>query len=181
MDEKNHMLRAEGHAQLLLVEVIGARLYTGPMFEKYNLVLRFFTGKQHYTAEELGGKGKDGLSYLLKQCALREPTAPRRPRLSSACDGRCESFLLGVWKDGHDGSLRWAWINKCAPTDVAPYALTTTAGFCRPAPHDVPARLVRRSQVPDDDPRHQLVHPQALEACQGMHRLPRPQRRAAAR
>ena len=71
MDEKNRLLRAKGHAQLILVEVIGTRLYTGPMFEKYNLVLRFFTGKDHYTAEELGGMGKDGLPYLLKQCAPR--------------------------------------------------------------------------------------------------------------
>jgi hypothetical protein len=121
MDEKNRLLRAKGHAQLILVEVIGTRLYTGPMFEKYNLVLRFFTGKDQYTAEELGGKGTDGLPYLLKQCARHEPTAPRPLCLRCcACHGRCESFFLGVWEEGHDGSLRWAWINKCAQTTLHP-------------------------------------------------------------
>jgi hypothetical protein len=48
MAEKNRELRDKAHAELIEVEVVGARLYTGPMFEKYNLVLRFHTGKARY-------------------------------------------------------------------------------------------------------------------------------------
>ena len=40
MTAHNEQLEAEGHTKLVLDEVIGARLYTGPMYHKYNLSLR---------------------------------------------------------------------------------------------------------------------------------------------
>ena len=38
--EKNAILRELGHEELLHEEMIGGRLYTGPMYQKYNIVLR---------------------------------------------------------------------------------------------------------------------------------------------
>ena len=59
-------------------------------FEKYNLVLRFFTGASEYTAAELP-KGKKSLPFLQVQC---------------------EAFLLGRWVETGDGGLRWEWDNS---------------------------------------------------------------------
>ena len=103
MAVRNNELRESKHAQMIVEELVGARLYTGPMFEKYNLVLRFFTGKPKYTAEELEGKGKDGLPFkgkdglpfLLKQC---------------------ETFHIGKWVADGCGSLEWQWTNKYPTT-----------------------------------------------------------------
>ena len=36
----NARLRAEGHAEVIKEELLGGRLYTGPMYQKYNAVLR---------------------------------------------------------------------------------------------------------------------------------------------
>ena len=36
----NARLRAEGHAEVIREELLGGRLYTGPMYQKYNAVLR---------------------------------------------------------------------------------------------------------------------------------------------
>ena len=95
MRAKNLELRAKGHTELVKEEVVGARLYTGPMFEKYNFVLRFFTGKTRYTNEELGRKGESGLPFLLRQCA---------------------AFHLGTWCDDGTGALEWQWHNKYPTT-----------------------------------------------------------------
>ena len=40
MAPKNEALREAGHAELLREEVVGGRLYTGPMYVRYNAVLR---------------------------------------------------------------------------------------------------------------------------------------------
>merc|ERR1740139_964829 len=40
IDKKNHDLRRMGEELLTTEEVIGVRLYTGPMFERYNAVNR---------------------------------------------------------------------------------------------------------------------------------------------
>ncbi|KOO33679.1 ankyrin repeat protein [Chrysochromulina tobinii] len=41
MEEKcNALLRKDGHSELIKEELVGGRLYTGPMYVKYNLVLR---------------------------------------------------------------------------------------------------------------------------------------------
>ena len=53
-------------------------------FEKFNLVLRFFTGKDTYTKAELP-KGKESLPFLQKQC---------------------EAFFLGTWSETDDGGLK---------------------------------------------------------------------------
>jgi hypothetical protein len=57
--EANAKLRAEGHAEVILEEVLAGRLYTGPMYQKYNAVLR----------------AKSGDAFLAKQC-----TSPPPPR-----------------------------------------------------------------------------------------------------
>ena len=40
----NGQLREHGHEELIEEEAVGGRLYTGPMYEKYNLVLRSMSG-----------------------------------------------------------------------------------------------------------------------------------------
>ena len=40
MDEKNALLKEKGLALMREEELIGARLYTGPLFEKYNRCTR---------------------------------------------------------------------------------------------------------------------------------------------
>ena len=40
----NCTLRAKGHSELILEELIGGRLYTGPMYIKYNTVLLAASG-----------------------------------------------------------------------------------------------------------------------------------------
>ena len=59
-------------------------------FEKYNFVLRFFTGASEYTAAELPN-GRKSLPFLQVQC---------------------EAFLLGRWVETGDGGLRWEWDNS---------------------------------------------------------------------
>ena len=61
-----------------------------PQYEKFNLVLRFFTGASEYTAAELPN-GKKSLPFLQVQC---------------------EAFLLGRWVETGDGGLRWEWDNS---------------------------------------------------------------------
>ena len=43
MAERNTQLRKRGHVEMELDEFIAGRLYTGPMYEKYNGSLRFHT------------------------------------------------------------------------------------------------------------------------------------------
>ena len=47
MDEKNALLRERGLALMVEVELIGARLYTGPLYEKYNRCTLARCGKAH--------------------------------------------------------------------------------------------------------------------------------------
>ena len=42
-------------------EVIGARCYTGPLYEKYNSVLRFFTGPDYHGS-------RDAVPFLQRRC-----------------------------------------------------------------------------------------------------------------
>ena len=44
MDEVNERLEGSGHVKMVLEEAIAARLYTGPMYEKYNAALRKASG-----------------------------------------------------------------------------------------------------------------------------------------
>ena len=69
------------------MELIGTRLYTGPMFMKYNTVLRFFGGK-------------------LERDAGEEPTYPQV---------QAESLGLGKWITSEDHSF-WRWENTYATT-----------------------------------------------------------------
>ena len=42
--EINARLRSAGHVEMIMVEVIAGRMYTGPMYEKYNASLRRQSG-----------------------------------------------------------------------------------------------------------------------------------------
>ena len=88
MHAKNEELAAANHTRMVIEEVVAGRLYTGPMFEKYNAVLRFFSGKSRYTVEE------------------------KIPVLQQ----RCEDIHLGQWIPIDDGVRMWVWWNKYATT-----------------------------------------------------------------
>ena len=139
MREKNAALASKRHAELIIEEVVGARLYTGcalaalllqsipdlargrcerhlpsltrtcpvfascvgsrrPMFEKYNFVLRLFTGPTRYSASEL---------------ALAAATGRRCPSFLQA---KCVDFSLGKWSPLADGGLAWEWDNMYPTT-----------------------------------------------------------------
>ena len=44
LEKVNQMLKDRGEPELTKDELIGIRMYTGPMYEKYNTVLRAFSG-----------------------------------------------------------------------------------------------------------------------------------------
>ena len=70
----NSRLRKEGHNELIEEEVLAGRLYTGPMYQKYNAVLRskskvpFLVGQ----AKELT-KGNDYVTtiHAINSCVLK--------------------------------------------------------------------------------------------------------------
>ena len=68
------------------------------MYEKYNAVLRFFSGKVRYTVEELAmmAKGKEPAS-LEEKCKVV-------PFLQQ----KCGWLGLGAWTEKADGALAWA-------------------------------------------------------------------------
>jgi len=89
----NECLRADKHTELIIEEAVGGRLYTGPMYEKYNAVLRFFSGKARYDAAE-------EIPFLQRKCA---------------------SLGLGSWaeiqnREGTVVARVWQWANKFATT-----------------------------------------------------------------
>ena len=72
--EANSRLRKENHSELIVEELVGGRLYTGPMYTKYNAVLRskskvpFLVGQ----AKELT-KGNDYVTtiHAISSCVLK--------------------------------------------------------------------------------------------------------------
>ena len=77
------------------------------MYEKYNAVLRFFSGKVRYAVEELAtmAAGKE-LASLAEKCKVV-------PFLQQ----KCGWLGLGVWtEEAADGALAWVWENKSTTT-----------------------------------------------------------------
>lgn len=98
MDRVNGELRSAGQDVLIEEELIAGRLYTGPMYEKYNGVLRGCSGQIHYTAAEVAD---------LKSNA-QWPSFVRQ---------KCVNLKLGTWEiDPSTGSFAWRWINQYGTT-----------------------------------------------------------------
>ena len=76
------------------------------MYEKYNAVLRFFSGKARYTVKELAkmAKGKEPASLEEKRKAV--------PFLQQ----KCGWLGLGKWTEEAHGTLVWVWENKYTTT-----------------------------------------------------------------
>ena len=75
-------------------EPVSKRPHTlaGPMYEKYNAVLRFFSGHESYESLDVAH------SHFLQK--------------------KCETLCLGAWTLHPDGSLKvqWKWHNKYCTT-----------------------------------------------------------------
>ena len=87
MAEMNQKLTANEHTKMVIEELIGGRLYTGPMYEKLNAVLRFHSGERQHSSME-------SVPFLQK---------------------KCETLGLGNWKE-EDGGVVWYWENNYATT-----------------------------------------------------------------
>ena len=89
MDEMNARLRSKGHTEMGKEELVGGRLYTGAMYEKYNGVLRCFSSP------------------------LERAKQSAEPFLQA----RAVSLGLGKWFISPDtGRLAWQWHNKYTTT-----------------------------------------------------------------
>jgi len=98
--EVNPMLVKAGQAPLTLEELIAGRMYTGPMYEKYNAVLRFFAAL-----------GADG-AVLLEYASMEKV-----PFLQK----KCGWLHLGEWVataagKGESAAVRWTWHNQYTTT-----------------------------------------------------------------
>jgi hypothetical protein len=89
MDGINARLTERRFAPMIVEELVGGRLYTGPMYEKYNSVLRFFSGTTTYAS-------RAAVPFL---------------------QTKCEQLGLGEWfehpGDATDGTagVRWKWLS----------------------------------------------------------------------
>eukprot|EP00325_Prymnesiales_sp_UTEX-LB-985_P002783 CAMPEP_0174705770 /NCGR_PEP_ID=MMETSP1094-20130205/8869_1 /TAXON_ID=156173 /ORGANISM="Chrysochromulina brevifilum, Strain UTEX LB 985" /LENGTH=1050 /DNA_ID=CAMNT_0015903971 /DNA_START=465 /DNA_END=3614 /DNA_ORIENTATION=+ len=89
MEDMNRKLARRGHTHMIQEELVAGRLYTGPMYEKYNGTLRFFSGLTHYASA-------DEIPFLQK---------------------KCESLYLGTWQPVNESTaVQWSWSNKYTTT-----------------------------------------------------------------
>jgi NLR family CARD domain-containing protein 3 len=74
MGRVNEQLRASHHPPMAVEELIGGRLYTGPMYEKYNAVLRACSGvaflKQRWTALCRGNQYTTSI-HAINSCVIK--------------------------------------------------------------------------------------------------------------
>ncbi|EOD31475.1 hypothetical protein EMIHUDRAFT_231872 [Emiliania huxleyi CCMP1516] len=99
-DEVNPRLVEAGQAPLTLEELVAGRIYTGPMYEKYNGVLRFFSARDADGAVLLEYASVDEVPFLQKKCGW---------------------LHLGEWAataagKGEPGAVRWTWHNQYSTT-----------------------------------------------------------------
>ncbi|EOD35777.1 hypothetical protein EMIHUDRAFT_467364 [Emiliania huxleyi CCMP1516] len=99
-DEMNPRLEAAGQAPLTKEELVAGRLYTGPMYEKYNAVLRFFAALGADGAVRLVYASMEEVPFLQKKCGW---------------------LHLGEWVataagKGEPAAVRWTWNNKYTTT-----------------------------------------------------------------
>ena len=74
-DEMNPLLIQAGQAPLTLEELAAGRLYTGPMYEKYNAVLRFFAARGADGAVLLEYVSMQKVPFLQKKCGCLHPVS----------------------------------------------------------------------------------------------------------
>ena len=94
MRRLNDELQGDGLAPLILEELVGGRLYTGPMYEKYNSVLRFFSVKDADGSVRTRYSSENELPFLQKKCGW---------------------LHLGEWAPDSKG-VCWEWHNQYATT-----------------------------------------------------------------
>ena len=99
-DEMNPKLVKAGQAPLTKEELVAGRLYTGPMYEKYNGVLRFSSAR-----------GADGAVRLVYASEKEVPFLQKK----------CGWLHLGEWVataagKGEPAAVRWKWNNQYTTT-----------------------------------------------------------------
>ena len=93
---KNADLKRAGQTELIFEELIAGILYTGPLYEKYNAVLRFSAVKDHDGLVKIVHASLDEVPFVQKKCGL---------------------LHLGEWAVSDDGQeVRWEWHNKYVTT-----------------------------------------------------------------
>ena len=74
-EHANRKLRKDGHSEVMEAELVAGRLYTGPMYSKYNAVLRAKSGNKHLI---------EGFERLCKGNSYAAPARPHaRPHASA--------------------------------------------------------------------------------------------------
>ncbi|EOD32716.1 hypothetical protein EMIHUDRAFT_230507 [Emiliania huxleyi CCMP1516] len=99
-DEMNPRLVEAGQAPLIKEELVAGRLYTGPMYEKYNAVLRFNSARDRDGAVLLEYASMEEVPFLQKKCGW---------------------LHLGEWAataagKGEPAAVRWTWHNQYSTT-----------------------------------------------------------------
>ena len=83
MEEQNLRLDAAGHVPMVLDEAIAGRLYTGPMYEKYNAVLRASSHNAHLVQKKKQLCGDNNYATTIRASTrLGPPTSIHPPRSS---------------------------------------------------------------------------------------------------
>ena len=91
---KNDELKKSGQDELIDEELIAGILYTGPLYEKYNGVLRFSAAKDDDGTVKIMYASLDEVPFLQKKCGW---------------------LHLGEWVETDKG-VRWEWHNKYTTT-----------------------------------------------------------------
>ena len=85
MERLNRQLSKEGHTGLIFEEMLGGRLYTGPMYHKYNHVLRAKSGNT-FIADMSRKMCKGNLSLLEHHERLAQQLAALQDKFSAHVD-----------------------------------------------------------------------------------------------
>jgi NLR family CARD domain-containing protein 3 len=91
----NPRLKNVGQPPLIMEELIAGRLYTGPCYEKYNAVLRFFSGRNADGVLQLSYGSMQLVPFLQK---------------------KCHTLGVGVWASAGGDRVTWKWLNIYATT-----------------------------------------------------------------
>ena len=132
----NSRLRSSGHVELLEVELVGGRLYTGPMYEKYNAVLRKESGAPALVSrckELTKGNSYATTIHAINSCVLKLSKLTKAGRVwrgfngaslprdffEPNADGVCGGIEFGFCSTTTDRAQAAAYASGGASTTIA--------------------------------------------------------------